>query len=85
MIEHMSTGEEENANQAQACPEISVLQDGNNIRSCDSDEGDNTENGSGDGCDLYIVDGPDDRWFSNISGEVSGDPSMNDFSWLRAM
>lgn len=85
MVEHVPAGEEQHCDQAQACPEVSVLQDGGDVWSCDSDGCDSTEDAR---CSAYNpdpVDGSNEAGFRYVCGEVAGYPGVDVLGGLWSM
>ena len=56
VVEHVATGEEEDGDQADGCPEVAALEDGEDIGSSDGESGDRAEDGYGGSDDLDVVD-----------------------------
>jgi len=79
VVEHVTAGEEKDENQADGGPQVAVLNDGKNVGRGDSQEGEDTDDGSRDSDDLDIVDRALDRWVRRI-GKVTAQPCMNRIS-----
>jgi hypothetical protein len=71
VVEHVSTCEEQDPEQAHGRPKVAVLQDGNDVGRSDSEEGHDTKHGGGDGDDLDPVDGSVDGGLGCIGGELA--------------
>jgi hypothetical protein len=56
VVEHVSTGEKQDGDQADGSPEVAVLDDGKEVGRGDGEESEDTDDGSRDGDDLHIVD-----------------------------
>lgn len=76
VVEHVSAGEEQDENQADGGPQVAVLDDGKNVGRSDCEEGDDTNDSSGNSDDLDIVDRALDRWVRGI-GKVTAKPRVD--------
>ena len=79
MVEHVSTGEEQDKNQADGSPQVAVLDDGKDVGRSDGEECEDTDNGSRDGNDLHIVDRTLDRRVRGV-GKVTAQPRVDGLS-----
>ena len=79
VVEHVSAGEKQDKNQADGGPQVAVLDDGKDVGRGDSEECEDTDDGSCDGDDLDIVDRALDRWVRRI-GKVTAQPRVNRLS-----
>lgn len=61
VVEHVTTGEEQNGDQADGSPEVAALNDGQCVRGSYGESGNGSEDGSGGGNDLDPVDGAHNR------------------------
>lgn len=78
MIEHMARGEKEDGEQGDGCPEVAVLNDGEDVGGSNAEEGDDTEAERGDDGDFDIVDRADERRRAGV-GELAGEPGVDGF------
>ena len=84
MVEHVSTGEQENRDKADRSPEVAVLEDRHNVRRGNGDERDYTEDSSSDRNRLDVVERSGNAGLRNIGGKLAGDPSLDLFRGLRS-
>ena len=91
MIEHVTTGKQKDSDKTEGSPEVSVLQDRDNVGSRDRNKCDDTENSGGDGNDFDPVDRSDNCGFRDIGRELSCQPGMHLFGgygsvqWVRSL
>jgi hypothetical protein len=83
VVEHVSAGEEQNSDQADGSPEVAVLDDREEVGCSDSQECEDTDDGSRDSDDLHIVDGALNRWVKRV-GEMTTKPCMNGLGFVGA-
>ena len=79
MVEHVSTCEEQDSDQADGSPEVAVLDNGKKVGRSDCQEGEDTDDGSRDGDNLHIVDRTLDRGMRRV-GKVTAQPCVNRLS-----
>lgn len=83
MVEHMATGEEEDKNQADGSPDVSVLNQRSNVRPSNAYETDGAEECSSKGNVEHIVDWPLDLGVWSVR-EMTSDPGTYLFGRLRS-
>jgi hypothetical protein len=83
VVEHVSAGEEQNSDQADGSPEVAVLDDREEVGCSDSQECEDTDDGSRDSDDLHIVDGALNRWVRRVR-EMTTKPCMNGLGFVGA-
>ena len=79
VVEHVSTGEEQDKDQADGGPQVAVLDDWKDVGRGDGEECEGTDDSSRDGDDLDIVDRTLDRWVRGV-GKVTAQPRVNRLS-----
>lgn len=79
MVEHVSTSEEQDKNQADGSPQVAVLDDGKHVGRSDGEEGEDTDDSGCDSDDLDIVDRTLDRWVRRV-GKVTAQPRVDRIS-----
>lgn len=84
VIEHVAGGEEKDSDERESSPEVTVLQEREDVGRGHSDNGDTTEHGGGDGDDLYPVDGAGDLRLGDVGWELAGHPGVDLLSGLGA-
>ena len=82
VVEHVSASEEQHSDETEGSPQVAVLQDGDDVGRCNSDEGNSTEDSGRDGDDLDPVDGAGDGRFGSVGGELASDPGLDLLSRL---
>ena len=85
VVEHMAAGEEQHSDQAERSPQVTVLQNGDDVGRSDDDEGENSKDGGGHGDDLDPVNRTGDLGLRRIGGELAGDPGVDLLSRLGTM
>lgn len=85
VVEHMAGGKEEDSDQGEGCPEVAVLEEGNDVGRGDSDDSDTSKDGGGNGDDLDPVDRARDLGLGDVGGELAGDPGVDLLGGLRAV
>lgn len=75
VIEHLSTGEQEDGNQTDGSPEVSVLDNRQDIGGQNSDQGDGTHQDRNCRDEAHIVEGSNQRGLGAIR-QVTTDPSV---------
>jgi hypothetical protein len=80
----MSRAEEDDCEERDGGPEISVLQEGQRVRSRDVQGGDDEEHDRSDCYDLHVVDGSVHARVGDVGGKLAGDELVDDFGALRA-
>jgi hypothetical protein len=78
VVEHVSTCEEQNGNQADGSPEVAVLDDRQKVRRGDGKEGEDTDDSGCYGDDLHVVDWALDGWVRRV-GEMAAEPCVDGF------
>jgi len=78
VIEHMARGEEQDGNKGEGGPEVSVLEDREDIGTSNSSKSDEAENGDSGDDELHPVEGTLEGWGWG-RGEMTGDPGMDGF------
>lgn len=68
MVEHVAAREQQDDEQADGCPKVSVLNDWEDIGSCDAEESYQTQYGCRDEYDAHVIEGPLDWWLVGPSG-----------------
>lgn len=76
MVEHVSTGEQENSDQADGSPEVPILNNRSEVWCSNGEEGDETEDGGRDGYSLDIVEWSRYRGLLALR-ECSTDPGVD--------
>jgi hypothetical protein len=79
VVEHVSTGEEQDKNQADGGPQVAVLDDRKDVGRSDGEEGEDTNDGGCNSNNLDIVDRTLDRWVRGV-GKVTAQPRMDRIS-----
>lgn len=77
VIEHVAGGEEKDSDERESSPEVTVLQEREDVGRGHSDNGDTTKHGGGHGDDLYPVDGAGDLRLGDVGWELAGHPGMD--------
>lgn len=75
VIEHLSTGEQEDGNQTDGSPEVSVLDNGQNVGRQNSEQGDGTHHNCHCRDEAHIIEGSNQRGLGAIR-QVTTDPSV---------
>lgn len=78
VVEHVAAGEEQDSDQADGGPEVAVLDDREEVRRGDGQEGEDTDNGCCDGDNLDIVDRANDGRVRTLR-EMAAEPCVNGF------
>ena len=66
VIEHVPTGEKQNRDQTDRCPEVAVLNNRQDVRPRNAEKAEYADNASGRYCYLDVVDGPDKWWVGRV-------------------
>jgi hypothetical protein len=83
VVEHVSAGEEQDGDQADGSPEVTVLDDRKQVGCGDGQECEDTDDSSRDGDDLHIVDRTLDRWVRRV-GKMTAKPCVDRLSLVGA-
>jgi hypothetical protein len=83
VVEHVSAREEQNGDQADGSPEVAVLDDGQEVRCGDGEEGEDTDDSGCYGNDLHVVDRALDGWVGRV-GKMAAEPSVDGFGLVGA-
>lgn len=86
MIEHVSAREQQDHDQADAGPEVSILDDRGDVRPRDGDECKQAEQDRDAGADACVVDRAHDRGIGNggVRGQAAQQPRVHGVGGLRA-
>jgi len=84
VVEHVSAREEQNGNQADGGPEVTVLNDRQKVRRGDREESDDTDDSGCDGDDLHVVDRANNGRVGRF-GEMAAEPCVDGFGLVGAV